>query len=490
MVVLFPFAGTGQTYFNELHPGTFAYGNLTVLSDGYLLLGDSLTPTNRIIYSTKIDFKGNTVWNNHYGEHPLVFYSDNVLEYGQGGFIVSASVKDTAQTGLRRDIVVMAFDAVGENIWSHRIVHSLETLSRDLVKTQDGHYVIAGVTGNFGDITGDFYLVKIDSSSGEPLWEEGYGDPGVFEEGRSVIQTNDGGFILSGVKDMPNGFWDVWVVKTDSTGKVEWDKTYGEDFQDFGGYASLANDGNMVMAWNKNLTSSLSSTQLAISKIDVSNGDTIFHAIYEQFVDPAFMTKPVINSDGTIVCAGNHKPDGREIGLVVKVSPTGNLIWSREYFTRADVPNRIYDIKGTSDSGYVFCGSAFAPEQTGGLSKGWIVKLDCHGNDSITYYEPDSACVVYSNITYYQSPVNEDIKVFPNPATDHVTVEFPQGLKVEAIELINATGQSVFRVASPVNGQWSTVNHRLSTAHYPRGLYWLKVRSIKGITFAKKLVLR
>ena len=185
---------------------------------------------------------------------------------------------------------------------------------------------------------------------------------------------------------------------------------------------------------------------------------------------------------------GGYWPEGnRPIGLVLKTNPSGKLLWSRHYYTRMDIDEYIYDIKPTPDSGYVFCGAAFDKENE---QRAWIVKLDCHGNDSITYYEPDSACVVYSNITYYQSPINEDIKVYPNPATDQVTLEFPQGLEVEAVALVNATGQVLFREVLSASGQQSTAHHKLQTSNFSPGLYWLKVRSKGGITYARKLVLR
>ena len=488
MVVLFPFVGTGQTYFNELLPDThlFAFGNIVPFEDGYIANGAGFNPIYRTFFNYKIGNKGKVDWYEAFGTPPSLYFSETINRWGDW-FTIVGSMQDSLNE--QADFFVARFDKNGQQEWFTRIQNPEDDVIRDGIITDQGTTMVTGLA-EYSSPGDDYYLGAVDSS-GNVLWEKTYGDPSVFEECRSVIQTNDGGFVLSGVKG-PTGKWDIWVIRTDSAGEVIWEKNHGSNFHDYGGHAALTNDGNMAMAYATTETGATEGSQLVLSKIDIESGDTLFRKQYEQFVDAAFMTKPVVNADGTMVIAGGRLDDesGRPIGLVIKTSPFGEIIWSREYFTRSDVSNYIYDIKGTLDSGYVFCGSAFAPEQTGGLSKGWIVKLDCHGNDSITYYEPDSACVVYSNITYYQSPVNEEIKVFPNPATDYVTVEFPQGLKVEAIELINATGQSIFRVASPVNGQWSTVNHRLNTADYPPGLYWLKVRGTQGTTFAKKLVLR
>ena len=492
MVVLFPFAGTGQTYFNELLPDThlFAFGNILTLENGYIINGSGFNPTQRTFFTYDVNQKGKVKSYLPYGAPPKIYFADAMIKFGSG-YVTAGDMKDSAGSSVQRDPIVVRYGDFGNILWTTRIERPRDDIVRDVLVSQNKNIVFAGAAAQY-DTKGDYYIGKVDSS-GNLLFQKTYGEIDVLEECRSVIQTNDGGFVLSGVKG-PTGKWDIWVVRTDSAGEVIWEKNHGSNFHDYGGHAALTNDGNMAMAYATTETGATEGSQLVLSKIDIESGDTLFRKQYEQFVDAWSMAKPVVNADGTMVIAGGRLDDesGRPIGLVIKTSPFGEIIWSREYFTRSDVSNYIYDIKGTLDSGYVFCGSAFAPEQTGGQSKGWIVKLDCHGNDSITYYEPDSACVVYSNITYYQSPINEDIKVFPNPATDYVTVEFPQGLKVEAIELINATGQSIFCVASPVNGQWPTVNdpYQLPTTNYPAGLYWLKVRSAEGIIFAKKLVLR
>ena len=478
MVALFPFVGTGQTYFNELLPDThlFAFGNIVPFEDGYVANGAGFNPTYRTFFVYRFDSKGQLQWYQPFGVAPKLYFGD-VINPVLNGFTVAGSVRDSV--GAQTDFFVTRLDSEGKEVWLAILNPTPDDVIKDAIVIEQDVTVIAG-TARLNGSDYDYYVGAVDSA-GEKLWERNYGNPSVFEECRSVIQTNDGGFVLSGVKG-PTGKWDIWVIRTDSAGEVIWQKNHGSNFHDYGGHAALTNDGNMAMAYATTETGATEGSQLVVSKIDIESGDTLFRKQYQQFIDAFSMTKPVVNSDGTMVIAGGllHQESGRPIGLVIKTSPSGDLIWSREYFTREDIDEYIYDIKPTPDSGYVFCGSAFDENKE---QRGWIVKLDCHGNDSITYYEPDSACVVYSNITYYQSPVNEEIKVFPNPATDYVTVEFPEGLAVEAIELINATGQTVLRKTLPV----SSLQHQLPTANYPNGMYWLKLKIVGGVCFMKKL---
>jgi len=82
-----------------------------------------------------------------------------------------------------------------------------------VVETDDGGYALAGVTDSFGAGLGDFWLVKTDSS-GNVEWNQTYGGP-MGEEAHSVVETSDGGFALAGFTDsFGAGVTDLWLVKT------------------------------------------------------------------------------------------------------------------------------------------------------------------------------------------------------------------------------------------------------------------------------------
>ncbi|MBA3898775.1 MAG: T9SS type A sorting domain-containing protein, partial [Bacteroidetes bacterium] len=71
-------------------------------------------------------------------------------------------------------------------------------------------------------------------------------------------------------------------------------------------------------------------------------------------------------------------------------------LWERIYYVKADMDQYIYDIKATSDNGYIFCGSAVDSISAGNFAqKSWIVKTDCFGCDSLLCYFPDTLCYFY-----------------------------------------------------------------------------------------------
>jgi hypothetical protein len=97
-------------------------------------------------------------------------------------------------------------------------------------RTSDGGYIIAGQT--FGAGGGDLLLMKLDSN-GNIQWQKTYGGPG-RDWAYDVEETQDGGYIVGGGTgsfgaarwDMW-GWWDMWILKLDSHGNVQWQKTYG-----------------------------------------------------------------------------------------------------------------------------------------------------------------------------------------------------------------------------------------------------------------------
>lgn len=94
-----------------------------------------------------------------------------------------------------------------------------------LVKTTDEGYALAGTTDSFGVAAYTFWLVKTDAS-GTMQWNKTYVS-GVMDEASALVQTADGGYALAGTIEAYNGTTYAWLVKTDVSGNMMWNMTCG-----------------------------------------------------------------------------------------------------------------------------------------------------------------------------------------------------------------------------------------------------------------------
>ena len=109
-------------------------------------------------------------------------------------------------------------------------------------QTADGGYIIAGTTGYFYDHTEDVYLLKTDLS-GNLLWQKTLGGK-LNDRGYSVQQATDGGFIIAGyTASFGTEANDIYFIKTDPNGNLLWQKTFGRGFNDYGYSVRQTSDG-------------------------------------------------------------------------------------------------------------------------------------------------------------------------------------------------------------------------------------------------------
>jgi hypothetical protein len=158
-----------------------------------------------------------------------------------------------------------------------------------LVATSDGGYAIAGVTDSNN---GDVLLIKIDSA-GNMQWNRTY-EGALTERVHSLIQTLEGGYLMAGNKfsfNLPNKFYgpwqeDAWLVKTDSAGNVQWNKTYSTPSSYYGFYSVIpSSDGGYVASGYTTPDSSspswMAQWTLCLTKVD-ADGNIVWSKTYAQ----------------------------------------------------------------------------------------------------------------------------------------------------------------------------------------------------------------
>ncbi len=138
------------------------------------------------------------------------------------------------------DMWVGKCDLSGNLLWQKCLGGTANDTAYSVTQLADGNYLVAGVTSSVnGDVTSnagnaDAWVVKLDAN-GNVVWQKTYGSTG-YDQFKKVQPTADGGFIAVGCvgSSGTHGLADVWVVKCDNNGAIQWQKNYGGGSNDVG----------------------------------------------------------------------------------------------------------------------------------------------------------------------------------------------------------------------------------------------------------------
>jgi hypothetical protein len=151
------------------------------------------------------------------------------VQTSDGGYIVVGATSfglGFLGGGWAYDFWVLKLDSQGNIQWQKTYGGwSYDDVVR-VRQTSDGGYILGGFTQSFGSGPQDMLVIKLDSQ-GNIQWAKTYGGMG-YELGGYIIQTQDGGYIVSGsTTSFGAGGWDLLVLKLDPNGNIQWAKTYG-----------------------------------------------------------------------------------------------------------------------------------------------------------------------------------------------------------------------------------------------------------------------
>ncbi len=211
---------------------------------GYVFTGStaSFGPGKTNVWLIKTDPQGDTVWTRTIAKG-LFNAGYSVQQTTDGGYIVTGYT----YSGSRNDDVwLIKTDPSGNTVWTKTFGGRGLDEGRSVQQTYDGGYVISGTTESFGSGKTDVWLIKTDSSGNE-LWNKTFGGTG-SDASRSVVQTKDGGYLITGWTALENSFSDLWIIRTNPHGEATWTKTMGGSSWEEGWEGQQTSDGGYIVA--------------------------------------------------------------------------------------------------------------------------------------------------------------------------------------------------------------------------------------------------
>lgn len=247
---------TWEKTFGAAKGGAWGNGVTATADGGYIAVGGT---NGGYVLAVKTSADGTVVWEKELGKKGG--WADRIYP-ADGGFIVVGNINPD---GKNKDIYLLKISGAGEVLWEQTIGGAGSEWANDVASAKDGGYVIVGNTNSKGAGDNDIYLVKTDGK-GKVLWEKTFGGA-KNDWGRGVEATWDGGFVAVGVSgsDQDPYSWGengkIHVVKTDANGTKLWEttiagtgRTSGQDILQTadGGFVVTglqgANEGDMYVA--------------------------------------------------------------------------------------------------------------------------------------------------------------------------------------------------------------------------------------------------
>jgi hypothetical protein len=284
-------------------------------------------------------------WNRTYGT-TQDDRANSVLPTSDGGYILAGYT--FSEDTWSRDAWLIKTNSEGNVLWMKTFGRGYIDEARSIQPTNDGGFVLGGVTNSFGD--GNAWMIRTDGE-GNQIWNRTFGGSNI-EEVNFVQQTSDGGYILVGSIEhylAPGNFYTLFI-KADSQGNELWQKAFGGEshYEQIKAVQQISDGGYILAGITKSFGAGSSDAWLI--KTD-SDGNGLWHKTFGGTTDD-WANSVQQTSDGGYILAGVTNHDA----LLIKTDSEGNKLWERTFDDPEANEDWVYSVQQTSDGGYILAG--------------------------------------------------------------------------------------------------------------------------------------
>ena len=499
--------------------GGFYVAGVTYSNDGNVTGNHNPTGNFSDVWIIKVDATGNLVWQKTFGG-VNADQANSIATTTDGGAVICGwtNSSDGDASGLHgsaggaADFWVIKLDNTGALQWQKTLGGTKNDYGQSVKQTADGGYIVAGTTySNDGDVTGnhdasgataDFWVVKLDNT-GAITWQKTLGGT-LQEEGYSITQTTDLGYMVAGVAFSHDGNVsrtfntsgtdaETWFVKLDASGTFVWQSAVGGSNAD-GAYSVVqAKDGSYAAAgYTNSKDQNVSGNHDASGNtsdewiVDVNSTGSmtwqncyggslndVGHSIKQMTTGHFFVTGNVFSVNGNVT--NGHDLSGSTQDLwTYELNSAGYLQWENSFGGSANDGG--YDATETADSNFVEVGHTSSNDGNVTGNHGgydfWIIKVQSKEGAPFTTLGIENV-----------ANGDDQLNVYPNPAHNYATVMVNDNMIGQWIELTDMTGRVINEQ------QITTGKFTMQTTGLANGVYLLRAGANGTGALVKKLVI-
>ena len=307
-----------------------------------------------------------TLWTRTFGG-PYSDYCYSVRQTQDQGFILAGYT--TYESFGPEDFYLVKTKRCRRTEWEQTYGGAALDVCWQIRTVPTGGFILAGSSQSYGGVQ-DGLIIKT-SDSGDSLWSQTFGGAG-WDEIYSVDPTDDGGFILGGYTGSYGaGAFDFWMIKTDAGGNQTWMQTFGQaTVGEFATSVLQTSDGGYLISGFMG-DFSPTNTYFWVIKTD-ANGDSLWSA--QPALGQCFAMRET--TDGGVILIGIDQEGGNGNARVIKLRVSGATDWIRDIGGDAEDLGSV--IEQTQDGGYVCAG--YTRSFGAGTRDLWMFKLSADGD--------------------------------------------------------------------------------------------------------------